>query len=467
MKKQHIKICIPLILLVLIGCQTHYPQDKSQKKDITKIEQKAYESTLAYELVESLTVEVGPRLAGSDKDLLAVQWAEKTFKALGFDKVYKEPVQVPVWHRGTATANVIAPFQQPLVITALGGSIGTPEKGIEANIIRFDNLDALKAASKAQVKDKIVFIDHKTRKTRTGAGYGETVSGRSQGAMIAAEKGAVAILIRSIGTDSDRMAHTGIMKYHDNIKKIPAAAMSNPDADLVNAMLKRSPNILINLKMSSSRQGFTQSYNVIAEVTGHTKPQEIVLISAHLDSWDEGTGALDDGAGVGIVTAAAKIIQDLPKRPDRTIRVVLFAAEEIGIIGAKAYLKAHEKELANHYIAAESDFGAGFIYQLDLNVNQQAFNELHHTLFPITSHQITLGNNRAHGGPDISIFPNKGIPVASLRQNGLDYFDYHHTPNDTLDKIDPKKLQQNVAAYALFAYLMAQSNSELRPITNK
>ncbi|WP_299492499.1 M20/M25/M40 family metallo-hydrolase [uncultured Shewanella sp.] len=447
-----------------MGCHSHSSQTINNEKNATKIKQMAFNSNLAYELVESLTVEVGPRLSGSHKDLLAVKWAETTLNALGFDKVYKEAVQVPVWHRGTAKADIIAPFQQPLVITALGGSIGTPKSGIKAEIIRFNSLNALKAATSAQVQDKIVFIDHKTRKTMTGAGYGETVSGRSQGAIIAAKKGAIAILIRSIGTDSDRMAHTGLMKYSEDVVKIPAAAMSNPDADLLNAMLKRSPNITLSLNMTSSRQGFAQSYNVIAEVTGATKPQEIVLISAHLDSWDEGTGALDDGAGVAIVTAAAKLIQDLPNKPDRTIRVVLFAAEEVGLIGAKAYLKAHEKELNQHYIAAESDFGAGLIYQLDLNVNQQAFHELHHSLLPMTSNGITLGNNHAYGGPDVSIFPNKGIPVASLKQNGFDYFDYHHTPNDTLDKIDPKKLQQNVAAYAQFAYLMAQSKSQLRPI---
>ncbi|MCL1123061.1 M20/M25/M40 family metallo-hydrolase [Shewanella surugensis] len=450
-----------------MGCQNYQSKIESNVDVATKLKQQAFQSPLAYDLIESLTVEVGPRLTGSEKDRLAVQWVERKLNTLGFDKVYKEAVEVPVWNRGAAKAEVIAPFQQPLVITALGGSIGTPQKGIQANIIRFKTLDALKAASITDVKGKIVFIDHKTQKTVTGAGYGETVSGRSKGAIVAAEKGAVAILIRSIGTDSDRMAHTGIMKYVDGIQKIPAAAMSNPDADLINAMLQREPIITLSLNMSSARKGVAQSFNVIAEVTGQQKPDEIVLISAHLDSWDEGTGALDDGAGVAIVTAAAKLIQDLPKKPARTIRLVLFAAEEVGIVGAKAYIKAHEKELGQHYIAAESDFGAGLIYQLDLNVSKQAFHELHRQLNPMASNGVKQGNNTAHGGPDVSIFPSRGIPVASLRQNGFDYFNYHHTPNDTLDKIDPKKLQQNVAAYAQFAYLMAQSTSQLRPMKSK
>lgn len=467
MRKKYQRLCISLILLALMGCKNTQTHIDPNIEIATKLQQQAYQSDLAYQLVESLTVEVGPRLTGTTKDLMAIQWAERKLNTLGFDKVYKEAVQVPVWHRGQAKAEVIAPFQQPLVITALGGSIGTPEQGIQADIIRFNTLDALKAAPLNDVKGKIVFIDHKTRKTMTGAGYGETVSGRSIGAIEAAKKDAVAILIRSIGTDSDRMAHTGMMRYSDDIKKIPAAAMSNPDADLINAMLKRESAITLTLNMSAARQGTAESFNVIAEVTGRTKPDEIVLISAHLDSWDEGTGALDDGAGVAIVTAAAKLIQDLPNKPARTIRLVLFAAEEVGIIGSKAYIQAHTQELKQHYIAAESDFGAGLIYQLDLNVSAHAFQALHHQLNPMTSNNVSLGNNHAHGGPDVSIFPKEGIPVASLRQNGLDYFNYHHTSNDTLDKIDPKKLQQNVAAYAQFAYLMAQSTSQLRPITTK
>ncbi|WP_394129748.1 M20/M25/M40 family metallo-hydrolase [Shewanella maritima] len=428
---------------------------------------KALESNLAYELVESLTVEVGPRLAGTEKDLLAVQWAMDKLNALGFDKVYKEAVQVPVWHRGIAQATITAPFEQPLVITALGGSIATPEGGIHAPIVRFDSLDALKQASREQVAGKIVFIDHKTHRHKSGKGYVITVGGRSRGAISAAEKGAVAIVIRSIGTDSDRMAHTGMMRYKEGIAKIPAAAMSNPDADLINAMLKRDTNITMSLTLSSENQGFATSYNVIAEVTGSSKPDEVVLIGAHLDSWDEGTGAIDDGAGVAIVTAAAKLIQDLPQKPARTIRVVLYAAEEVGLVGGKTYAKDHADELEKHYIAAESDFGAGKIYQLDLRVNPAVFEQVQQLHTSVSTLGVALGNNQASGGPDVSMLPRLGVPVASLRQDGSDYFDYHHTPNDTLDKIVPESLAQNVAVYAHFAYIMAQSNINLRPIAKK
>ncbi|MCK8043626.1 M20/M25/M40 family metallo-hydrolase [Shewanella sp. 1CM18E] len=466
MKNSYLNVLFGLISLSLIGCQT-VGSDSTEQVVSQKLQKEAFNSDLAYELVESLTVEVGPRLAGSEQDLVAVKWAELKLKSLGFDKVYKEAVQVPVWHRGQAKASITAPFPQPLVITALGGSIATPKDGIEANIIRFDSLSALQQSSSDDVSGKIVFIDHVTERHKSGKGYGKSVGGRAKGAIAAAEKGALAIIIRSIGTDHDRMAHTGMMRYKDGVNKIPAAAMSNPDADLINAMLKRSKDIKIKLQLSAENQGFATSYNVIAEVTGSTKPDEIVLIGAHLDSWDEGTGAIDDGAGVAIVTAAGKLIQDLAVKPARTVRVVLYAAEEVGLIGGKTYARTHQAELEKHYIAAESDFGAGRIYQIDFRASEQGYAALSKLSQPMTANGVVIGNNTASGGPDVSMLPSMGVPVASLRQDGSDYFDYHHTPNDTLDKIEPAALQQNVAAYAQFAYLMAQSTIDLRPIATK
>ena len=467
MKKIPTLILAAAISTAIMGCQSSSESHSSNSVNHVLMTE-AKSSNLGYDIVESLTVEVGPRMAGTDKDLLAVDWAMKKFKQLGYDRVYKEPVKVPIWERGEASAEVTAPYPQPLVITALGGSVATPENGLEAEIVRFDSLAALKAANPAEVKGKIVFIDHKTERAINGAGYGKSVGGRSRGAIAAAEKGALAIVIRSIGTDHDRMAHTGMMRYREGVNKIPAAALSAPDANQLNLMLKRNPSVKIKLNMSPENKGFATSYNVIGEVTGLTKAEEIVLISAHLDSWDEGTGALDDGAGVGIVMAAGKHILDLPQRPERTVRVVLYAAEEIGLVGGYAYAKAHANELQNHYIAAESDFGAGWIYRVDVNVNPEQLAQVHSDLTPMTANRnIELGNNNAGGGPDVSMLPALGVPVASLRQEGYDYFDYHHTPNDTLDKIVPEKLAQNVAAYAQFAYAMANSKAQLRPIVKK
>ncbi|MFB2657727.1 M28 family metallopeptidase [Shewanella xiamenensis] len=466
MKPYQTTLITGLFISGLSACQTHI--ETPVKTDIpSQLQQTALASSIGYDIVESLTVEVGPRLAGSPKDIIAVNWAMNKLTSLGFDKVYKEAVQVPIWERGEAKAKIISPVEQPLVITALGGSIATPVTGIRARIARFDSLEALQQANPDDVKGKIAFIDQKTERHITGEGYGKSVGGRSKGAVAAAQKGAVAIVIRSIGTDHDRMAHTGVMRYQDDVAKIPAAAMSNPDADLVDAMLKRDPNAVLELHMSPKDLGTNTSYNVIAEVTGSSKPNEIVLIGAHLDSWDEGTGAIDDGAGVAIVTAAAKHIQDLPQKPARTVRVVLYAAEEIGLVGGKAYAETHKAELPLHYIAAESDFGAGPIYQIDTKVSDNVFAQVQESIKPMTYNGVALGNNQASGGPDVSMLPALGVPVASLRQDGHDYFDYHHTPNDTLDKIDPKALAQNVAAYAQFAYIMANSNLVLTPISTE
>ncbi|MCL2917536.1 M28 family metallopeptidase [Shewanella litorisediminis] len=461
------KLLAGLGLIAITAPWGAFSSDDINQKVAEQLAQKALSSPLGYDIVESLTVEVGPRLAGSVQDKVAVDWAIAKLQSLGFDRVYKEPVTVPVWHRGIAKASIVSPFPQPMVLTALGGSVATPPEGLNAAIVRFDNLKDLQKAEAGILEGKIAFIDAKTERHRDGNGYGQTASGRSSGAIAAAEKGAVGIIIRSIGTDHDRMAHTGMMRYKEGVTAIPAAAISNPDADLINAMLKRDREVVISLELGSERRGETTSYNVIAEVKGSTKADEIVLIGAHLDSWDEGTGAIDDGAGVAIVTAAAKHILDLQQKPARTIRVVLYAAEELGLLGGKTYAKAHEAELEKHYIAAESDFGAGPIYQIDWRVADAAHMPLVSAMKVAGTLGVAAGNNKASGGPDVSMLPALGVPVASLRQDGTDYFDYHHTPNDTLDKINPEALAQNVAVYAQFAWMVANSDVELRPLPPK
>ncbi|QSX32787.1 M20/M25/M40 family metallo-hydrolase [Shewanella avicenniae] len=462
--RKSLPIFITSLSLTLFSSLTTATSYDSNQKVALDLTQNALKSDLAYKITESLTVEVGPRLAGSPQNAVAVDWAEAKLNALGFDKVYKEQVVVPVWQRGSAAAKVISPYPQNLVVSALGGSVATPKNGLTGKIIRFESLDALKHASHKDVEGKIVFIDKKTERFKTGAGYGQSVGGRVNGAIEAAKLGAIAIVIRSVGTDHDRMAHTGMMRYDDSINKIPAAALSAPDADMLDAMLTRTNEVELQLTMTPQSLGTTTTYNVIGEVTGATKPDEIVLLGAHLDSWDEGTGAIDDASGVAIVTAAAKLISELPQRPARTIRVVLFAAEEIGMLGGKAYVEQHKDEMAQHYIAAESDFGADRIYRADLKVAAGVFNEAQALLASLTAFGVELGDNNARGGSEVSLLPAQGVPVASLRQNGQDYFDYHHTPNDTLDKVDPEALAQNVAVYAQFAYLMAQSELLLRPL---
>lgn len=419
------------------------------------------DNTLAYQLTESLTVEVGQRLAGSEADRRAVAWAEQRFQQLGYDKVWRESFTMQYWQRGQASLSVSAPFHQQLVVTALGGSIATPFDGINSQVVMFDSLEQLKQADAALVKDKIVFINKSMAKDKLGTFYGSVVGARAQGAVEAAKLGAKAIIIRSVGTSINRFAHTGIMRYSDEVPRIPAAAISVPDAIQLEKMLSRQPELTLHLQMDNKLPGEVESHNVIAEITGSKYPDEIVLISAHIDSWDEGTGALDDGAGVGIVMATGALLKQ-QGRPERTVRVVLFGNEEGGLVGARAYAAKHAAMLKQHVFASESDFGAGRIWRLDTGFgpNSLPFGK---TLQQQLAHlDISLGDNSATGGPDVSILKAQGVPVVSLQQDGTDYFDYHHTPNDTLDKVDPAAMQQNLAAWLITTKTIANSRIDLR-----
>lgn len=450
--------------LVIFSCfSVSYIAAAVSDDDITKLQTASQNSELAYELVKSLTVEVGPRIAGSEGDKRAVAWAEQKLQSLGFDKVYKQPVRVRNWSRGAAQATVLTPFQQSMVVTALGGSVATPEGGLKAEVVMFDSLEALQSASEEQVKGKVVFINKKMSRDRAGKGYGPVVIGRSRGAIEAARLGAHAVIIRSVGTDQSRFAHTGAMQYSPQVDKIPAGALSNADADTLEYMFADGQPVTIDLNIQAKEHGWQTSYNVVGEITGTEKPEEVVLIGAHLDSWDEGTGALDDGAGVGIVTAAASLIKSELGALKRTVRVVLYANEEFGLVGAREYVKANADDLGNIIVAAESDFGAGAIYQIDTRFAEGALNYVETLAKYLSPLGIATGDNNASGGPDISMMPAKGVPVVSLRQDGTHYFDYHHTPNDTLDKIDPEDIRQNQTAYALFTYLMANSDVDPRP----
>lgn len=419
------------------------------------------DNTLAYQLTESITVEVGQRLAGSEADARAVAWAEQKFKQLGYDKVWTEPFTMQYWQRGNASLRVSAPFHQNLVVTALGGSVATPFDGINAQVVMFDSLEQLKQADATLVKDKIVFINKSMGKDKLGTFYGSVVGARAQGAVEAAKLGAKAIIIRSVGTSINRFAHTGIMRYNDDVTRIPAAAVSVPDAMQLAKMLSRQPELTLQLQMQNKLPGEVTSHNVIAEITGSKYPDEIVLISAHIDSWDEGTGALDDGAGVGIVMATGALLKQ-QGRPERTVRVVLFGNEEGGLVGARAYAAKHAASLNKHVFASESDFGAGRIWRLDTGFGEKALafgKTLQQKLAPLG---IEMGDNTASGGPDVSILKAQGVPVASLQQDGTDYFDYHHTPNDTLDKIDPAAMQQNLEAWLITTKAVANSRIDLR-----
>jgi len=434
------------------------PFDAVELETARELRERALDSRLGYEITAELTTRIGNRLAGSEDDARAVEWAVDRLESLGFDRVWTEPATFPTWTREHESVAVTSPVEQELVALAIGFSPPTPEGGIEAEVVMFDDLAALEAAPAEDVSDRIVFIGKRMERARDGSGYGPTVRARSQGSMVAAEKGALGLVIRSVGTSTNRFAHTGTMRFDAGSRRIPAAAISNPDADQLERLIEMGEPVRLKVDIGAQVNEPYTSRNVIAEITGSEMPDKVVALGAHLDSWDVGTGALDDGAGVGIVVAAAKLIGDHAPRPKRSIRVILFAAEEIGLWGGRAWAEAHKDEIGNYQVAAESDFGAGPIYEISARVSDEAWpviEAIHAELEPLA---IAMGGRtQARGGPDFSPMSRYGLAAVDLKQDGTRYFDYHHTENDTLDKIDPAEMAQNVAAYAVFAWLAAQA----------
>jgi Peptidase family M28 len=421
----------------------------------------ALSDEVGLQFVEDLTTEVGARLAGSPDEARARAWAMIALKDLNFDVARIEEFTIPYWARTHESARVVGANSQDLVITALGGSRATPEGGLEAEIVRFASLPDLQSTDAASLRGKIAFIDEQMFKTQDGSGYGLAVRKRGGCATAAAEKGAVACLIRSVGTQPHRMPHTGGMFREGALGALPAAALSGPDADQLTRLLARGP-VRVNLEIGVEYAEEAPSGNVIAEVEGSDLKDEIVLIGCHLDSWDLGTGALDDGAGCGIVVGAAKLIADLPGKPRRTIRVVLYGSEEVGLFGANAYARQHGDELDQHVLAAESDFGAGRIWRFQTNFGDAAIPYADAMKSALTPLGVSEGDNAAGGGPDVGVLRRAGVPVVTPGQDGSDYFDYHHTPDDTFDKIDGEDFRQNVAVYAAFTYLAAETGWDFR-----
>jgi len=424
----------------------------------------ALASDLAYQIVESLTTEIGPRLAGSENEKRARDWALKLGKQLNFDRVELEPFKMPYWTRGDLHISLSKPYKQHLYGTALGGS-GFSNKPINAPIVYFRSLDQIKDIKTDQLKNKIAFIDGEpVVKSQTGAGYGPANQRRQVGWQYAQRAGAKALVVRSVGSSSHRFPHTGMMAEEDKKwANIPVIAISNPDADHIQRLHGLKKPISLSIHSTAKWHKDAMSGNIILDLVGREKPEEIVLIGAHLDSWDLGTGAIDDGAGIAITTAAAHLIAQLPQRPKRTIRVVMFGAEEVGLLGAEAYAAKHTDEITNHVLATESDFGAGKIWRFQSNVNEQANSAIDAIAKLLSPLGIIRGPSDAKGGgPDIIPLVELGVPTVRLAQNGIDYFDLHHTPDDTLDKINPEELAQNVAAYAAMVYLAAELDIEFR-----
>lgn len=429
------------------------------------IEKLLDDETIAWDIVEGLTTEVGPRLAGTEAEARARVWSVAKLKALGFSNVRSESYKMPVWVRGEETAEIISPFPHRLAVTALGNSGATAEGGLTAEVVYFKDLASFEEAKAETVKGKIVFVSHSMKAAQDGSSYGYHGRVRRVAPQLGSKMGAAAVVIRSIGTDYHRNPHTGVTSWPDGVTPIPAAALSLPDAENLERIFKRGKPVTMTLKLTPKFVGEQESGNVIAEITGTDKSAGMVLVACHLDSWDLATGAIDDASGCGIVAAAALQARKLKARPRRTIRVLWAGAEEVGLFGARAYAEKHAEE--DHDVAGESDFGADRVWKFNTNYagdeGKALATRLERALQPlgVARGSTTVAGNGADISGIIALGKTAGIDMA---QDGTDYFNLHHTPDDTLDKVDPAKLRQNVAAWTAAIYILANAPENIEPM---
>ena len=418
----------------------------------------------AYDKLEQLTDTIGHRLAGEPSLDKAIAWAAQTMKADGLE-VHTEKVMVPHWQRGAEDADITGPIARPLHVIGLGGSVATPKGGITAPVVVVHDWKELEA-KKDLVKGAIVVYNTPMPAwtEEHGAGYGETVEYRWKGASEAAKHGAVAALVRSVTAHSLRTPHTGAMGYEDGAPKIPTACLTVEDTELLDRLAARGP-VTVHLRLDDQMMPDVESANVIGEIKGSEKPDEVVVIGGHIDSWDVGQGAHDDGAGCVTMMEAAKVIKQLGLKPRRTIRVVLFTNEENGLRGGKGYAKDHEAELARTVLAVESDSGGFAPRGFDTGAKDpEAAKHLRANVTDIATLLRQMGVRKVgdgHGGSDIGPMESAGVPQVGLDVDNRTYFDIHHTDADTLDKVDPKQLADDVAAVAVLAYIAADLPTRL------
>jgi Iap family predicted aminopeptidase len=426
--------------------------------DAPRLISRAQKERGAYGRAVRLADEIGARLAGTPAAERAVTWAVAEMKAAGLENVHTEPVTVEAWARGAEDrVALVAPFARPLRALALGRSIGTPPAGLEAEVVEVDSFEALEKLGD-RVRGKIVFFDRAITRDRSFAQYGKVGELRFEGAVHAARLGAIGAVVRSIGTGSHRLPHTGATSYDEAVPKIPFAALAAEDAELLHRALARG-GARLSMHLGCGMRGPVQSANVIGELRGRTSSDELVLIGAHLDSWDVGDGALDDGAGVGIVVETARLLKDA--RPRRTVRVVLFMNEEYGLSGAKAYATRHAAELGKHVAAIEADAGAGTPYGFGVAGGEPARALVAKLVAPLAALGSAEVVSADHGGADLIPLRPAGVPTIGMRQDGSDYFEWHHTDGDTADKIDPDQIGKASAAFTVLVAALADSEEKL------
>lgn len=457
--------------LAAVGSGPALAQDAATVRTAEQIRDGALGDNRALEFVTELTTRFGPRPAGSSSEQAAAEWAAGWMRENGFRNVRIESFPLIGWERGSDSGAIVGRFAQPLAVAALGHSPATPAGGIEAEVVRFTSLEALQAAPETAVRGRIVFIDlGQMQPMQDGSGYGPQTRVRGLGPAAAMAKGAVAYVMRSVGSDYDRLPHTGTTRYVNGEPTIPSFALAAADADQLSRLVGMDDEP-IRLRLSSSARTYeTTSQNVIGDIVGDERPEEIIVLGSHLDSWDQGTGAIDDAAGGAITLAAALELVEGGRRPARTVRVILYGSEEVAQPtdqtgdGGGVYVRGiGEAAVTNHIIAGESDFGADRIYALRLPAGAQgsAFQTAAtQVLYPIGV--LASGVPETSGGADVGPLAEAGVPVFRLAQDGTRYFDLHHTANDTLDKIDPEQLSQNVAAWAALIWLIADSEVTFR-----
>jgi len=435
--------------------------------ELTSVRDAALNDDYAYRIVAHLSDNIGPRPAGSPQAQAAVEYVADQMRQLGLD-VKLEPVKVPFWFRGAESAELVAyPGQAPgttqkIVLTALGGNTPTPPTGLTADVVVVRNYDELNALGRQKVEGKVVLFNVLFDKQKAAAGYwgdayGEAVDYRGKGPLAAAGLGAVACLVRSVGGAEFRSPHTG----YSHPAGIPAGAVTAEDADLIAHLAAQGP-VRIHFVLLSENRPEVQSYNVVGDLKGSEHPEQVVLVSGHLDSWDLGTGAIDDAAGVAVAMQTAATLQKLHLRPRRTIRVIAWMDEEDGGQGHDAYAVAHQPDIPNHVAAIESDLGAdhplGFLVKAPAAALPW--------LAPVQTVLASFGANLLKEvdfspGADITPLSKLGVPTLGILQDGRTYFNYHHTAADTLDKIDPRQLRENAAAMAVMAHALASMDQPL------
>jgi hypothetical protein len=443
---------LAILVLALIGATDVDP--------VRRIVEAGLRGDGAYRKLAWLSDRIGPRLSGSENLEKAVLWCAEEMKRDGLDNVRTEKVMVPHWVRGEASGRILSPAPHPMAILALGMSDGTQSQGITAEVVEVSSFDELKALGDG-AKGKIVLFNRRIYPNGgEERGYGFAVKLRFDGAVAAAKVGAVGMMIRSLATADLRLPHTGAMGYEEGVPRIPAVAISPEDAELIHRFLAAGETVRVTFALSCKTLPDAESANVVGEIQGSEAPDEVVVIGAHLDSWDVGTGAQDDGAGCAISMEAIRLIRSLGLKPKRTIRAVLFTNEENGLRGGKAYAEAHAAELAQHVAAIESDSGGARPLGFGVSAGPggtAVVKRLAAPLAPFAADDVQEGG----GGADISPMGAAGVPQLGLRQDSTHYFDVHHTMADTLDKVDAHDLAMNATAMAAMAWQLANLDPPL------